>query len=94
MIESSTRVQRQHQSFTMSVRVVARIRPLLKSENQKDAIVESIDADAASSARPSLVKIPNPKNLSEDFTFQFSSVYDEKSSQQEIFDAESEHSKS
>jgi len=71
----------------MSVRVVARIRPLLNSENEKDAIVEAI-GDAASPARPSIVKIPNPKNFSEDFTFQFSSVYDQESTQQELFDAE------
>ncbi|ERF71252.1 hypothetical protein EPUS_05304 [Endocarpon pusillum Z07020] len=62
----------------MSVRVVARIRPLLQSENKKDAIVEAIGTDEASSARPSIVKIPNPKNLSEDFTFQFNGVYDEQ----------------
>jgi hypothetical protein len=71
----------------MSVRVVARIRPLLNSENEKDAIVEAI-GDAASSARPSIVKIPNPKNFSEDFTFQFNSVYNQESTQQELFDAE------
>ncbi len=72
----------------MSVRVVARIRPLLQSENKKDAIVEAIGPDDASSARPSIVKIPNPKNLSEDFTFQFNGVYDEQATQQELFDAE------
>lgn len=72
----------------MSVRVVARIRPLLQSENKKDAIVEAVGTDEASSARPSIVKIPNPKNLSEDFTFQFNGVYDEQATQQELFDAE------
>jgi hypothetical protein len=73
----------------MSVRVVARIRPLLKSENQKDSIVEAIgQEDEGSSARPSTVKIPNPKNFSEDFTFQFNSVYDHQATQQELFDAE------
>ena len=72
----------------MSVRVVARVRPLLKSENEKDAIVEAVPTDAGSSARPSTVKIPNPKNLSEDFTFQFNTVYDQQANQQEIFDTE------
>ena len=72
----------------MSVRVVARIRPLLKSENEKDAIVEAIGIDAGSSARPSIVKIPNPKNFAEDFTFHFSSVYDQQATQQELFDTE------
>jgi hypothetical protein len=71
----------------MSVRVVARIRPLLNSENEKDAIVKAI-GDAASPARPSIVKVPNPKNFSEDFTFQFNSVYNQQSTQQELFDAE------
>lgn len=77
-----------NRSLKMSVRVVARIRPLLNSENEKDAIVEAIGADATSSARPSIVKIPNPKNFSEDFTFQFNSVYNQQSTQQELFDAE------
>lgn len=72
----------------MSVRVIARIRPLLKSENEKDAIVETVGADPASSTRPSIVKIPNPKNFSEDFTFQFNGVYDQQATQQELFDAE------
>jgi hypothetical protein len=72
----------------MSVRVIARVRPLLKSENEKDAIVEAIGADAGSNARASIVKIPNPKNFSEDFTFQFSGVYDQQATQQELFDAE------
>ena len=35
-----------------------------------------------------LVRIPSPKNENEDFTFQFSRVYDEFASQQEIFDQE------
>jgi hypothetical protein len=72
----------------MSVRVIARIRPLLKSENEKDAIVEAIGAVAGSNARPSIVKIPNPKNFSEDYTFQFSGIYDRQATQQELFDAE------
>lgn len=72
----------------MSVRVVARIRPLLQSEHEKDVIVEAVSADISSSARPSIVKIPNPKNFSEDFTFQFSGVYDDEATQQELFDAE------
>lgn len=75
-------------SLNMSVRVVARIRPLIQSENAKDAIVEAVSAEAPISTRPSIVKIPNPKNFSEDFTFQFSGVYDEQATQQELFDAE------
>jgi hypothetical protein len=72
----------------MSVRVVARIRPLLKVENEKDAIVEAIGADTSGGTKPSIVKIPNPKNFSEDFTFQFNSVYDQNATQQEMFDVE------
>lgn len=35
-----------------------------------------------------LVRIPSPKNENEDFTFQFSGVYDEFASQQVVFDQE------
>jgi methionyl-tRNA formyltransferase len=69
----------------MSVRVVARIRPLLKSEHEKDEIVTSHDGP---DGKPSVVKIPNPKNLAEEYSFQFSSVYEQSATQQEIFDAE------
>jgi hypothetical protein len=72
----------------MSVRVVARIRPLLKSENEIDVIVRTSGADEK--ARPNVVKVPNPKNFSEEFNFQFNSVYGEDATQQEIFDAEGE----
>ena len=75
----------------MSVRVVARIRPLLKSENDIDTIVRTNDADGASAkSRPTIVKVPNPKNFSEEYSFQFNSVYDQDATQQEIFDAEGE----
>jgi hypothetical protein len=72
----------------MSVRVVARIRPLLKSESEVDTIVTTAGADEK--ARPNVVKVPNPKNFSEQFSFQFNSVYGEDTTQQEIFDAEGE----
>src|SRR5256885_4626204 len=72
----------------MSVRVVARIRPLLKSENEIDTIVRTSGADEK--ARANTVKVPNPKNFSEEFSFQFNSVYEESATQQEIFDAEGE----
>lgn len=70
----------------MSVRVVARVRPLLKSEREDDIIVRS--AGAKDGSRSSLLKVPNPKNLSEEYSFQFSSVYEQESTQQEIFEAE------
>ena len=73
----------------MSVRVVARVRPLLNSENETDSIVRTDSADYSSSnSRPNLIKIPNPKNFSEEFSFQFNSVYNQDATQQEIFDAE------
>lgn len=76
----------------MSVRVVARIRPLLKHELDKDAIVTAESSnDGDCKARPTVVRIPNPKNEAESFSFQFSSVYEESATQQELFDTESEH---
>ncbi len=71
----------------MSVRVVARIRPLLKSENVPDQIVSSQDGP---DGKPCIVKVPNPKNFAEEYSFQFSSVYGQESTQQEIFEAEGE----
>src|SRR6266516_156590 len=72
----------------MSVRVVARIRPLLKSESEVDTTIRTAGADEK--ARPNVVKVPNPKNFSEQFSLQFNSVYGEDTTQQEIFDAEGE----
>jgi hypothetical protein len=69
----------------MSVRVVARIRPLLKSELEKDEILTTYDGPEG---KPAIVKLPNPKNLAEEYSFQFNSVYGQDSTQQEIFDAE------
>ncbi|KPI44487.1 Kinesin-like protein KIF22 [Cyphellophora attinorum] len=69
----------------MSVRVVARIRPLLKTERDVDQILTE---HAGADEKTSIVKIPNPKNLSEEYSFQFSSVYGQESTQQQIFDAE------
>jgi hypothetical protein len=74
--------------LTMSVRVVARIRPLLKQEIDKDTIVtaETLDGETT----PAVVRIPSPKNEAESFSFQFSSVYEQDATQQQLFDAESE----
>ena len=69
----------------MSVRVIARIRPLLKAEIERDVIVETAGENAD---RRSVVKIPNPKNEAEAFTFQFNSVYDREATQAQIFDNE------
>lgn len=99
----------------MSVRVVARIRPLQKTERDGDVIVRC-DTSAPSPARKNdtmattraekggklngqkegkpglekknVVRIPNPKNGSEEYTFKFNSVYDGDATQQDLFDAE------
>jgi hypothetical protein len=70
----------------MSVRVVARIRPLLKQEIEKDIIVTPSSSDRSNTQN--LVRIPNPKNYAELYSFQFNSVYDQHAVQQEIFDSE------
>lgn len=70
----------------MTVRVVARIRPSQPHELSKDIIVSP--ASTSPSAPSTLIKIPNPKNASEDFTFAFSGVYGPEATQQEVFDAE------
>lgn len=70
----------------MSVRVVARLRPLLKGELEKDTIVEAAGIDTT--AAPTIVRIPNPKNEAEAYSFQFNSVYDQQATQQQIFDNE------
>lgn len=69
----------------MSVRVVARIRPLLKAELDKDTIV-TVARD--SSNQPNIVRIPNAKNENEDYSFHFNSVYGQEATQQDIFDNE------
>ncbi|OTB00352.1 hypothetical protein M426DRAFT_66062 [Hypoxylon sp. CI-4A] len=70
----------------MSVRVVARIRPLLEKELDKDVIVHAASNDEGKTSN--VVKIPNPKNESEEFSFTFNSVYDQPTTQEELFTAE------
>lgn len=70
----------------MSVRVVARIRPLLEKELDKDTIVRADSSEEGKHA--TLVKIPNPKNETEEFSFAFQSVYDQATTQEELFTAE------
>lgn len=69
----------------MSVRVVARVRPLLKSEIEKDVILETSGDNAA---LKTIVTIPNPKCSSENYSFQFNSVYDRDATQSQLFDNE------
>ncbi|KAI0868032.1 P-loop containing nucleoside triphosphate hydrolase protein [Hypoxylon argillaceum] len=70
----------------MSVRVVARIRPLLEKEADKDIIVRPASNDDGKSSN--VVKIPNPRNESEEFSFAFNSVYDQSTTQEALFTAE------
>ncbi|KAF2495514.1 kinesin-domain-containing protein [Lophium mytilinum] len=72
----------------MSVRVVARIRPLLKLELDKDTIVTAESQGNEAPSSPTVVRIPNPRNDSESFSFQFNSVYDNEATQQQLFDQE------
>ncbi|OQO11361.1 hypothetical protein B0A48_05617 [Cryoendolithus antarcticus] len=73
----------------MSVRVVARIRPLLKAEIEKDIIVHAEKtASATDKDSATIVRIPNPKNHGENFSFNFNSVYDQSATQAHIFDNE------
>jgi len=69
----------------MSVRVVARIRPLLKAEADKDQIL-SIHED--NNGKPQIIKIPHPKSQHEEYSFNFSAAYNASCPQQELFDAE------
>ncbi|KAI5859789.1 kinesin-domain-containing protein [Durotheca rogersii] len=70
----------------MSVRVVARIRPLLDKELDKDIIVRPASNDDGKISN--VVKIPSPKNESEEFSFTFNGVYDQGTTQEELFSAE------
>jgi len=69
----------------MSVRVVARIRPLLKNtEIEKDRIIETY---GEASDNKTTVRIPNPKVPAELYSFHFNSVYDD-ATQAELYDRE------
>lgn len=70
----------------MSVRVVARIRPLLNDELERDVVVRADSKDGGK--KMNVVKIPNPKNESEEFSFAFNGVYDQPTTQEELFTAE------
>ncbi|KAI5303340.1 hypothetical protein KEM56_007651, partial [Ascosphaera pollenicola] len=77
----------------MSVRVVARIRPLQNAEREADVILHTASSPSSSRTAPggysdNLVKIPIPKNESQEYSFQFHSVYGPDVTQEELFDAE------
>lgn len=62
--------------------VVARIRPLLDKELDKDTIVR---AESGPDGKLNIVRIPNPKKEEEEFSFTFNGVYDMGTSQEELF---------
>jgi hypothetical protein len=72
----------------MSIRVVARIRPLLKGEIERDIIVTAAGNESDSADVKNIIRIPSPKNPAELFSFQFSSVYDASATQANLFDGE------
>lgn len=71
----------------MAIRVVARVRPQQQKELDEDVIV-STAGSSDDSPHPTEIKIPNPRNEKETFTFQFSSVYNDLATQQQLFDNE------
>lgn len=74
----------------MGIRVVARIRPQQPHELDKDVIVSAaVGAGNGKDDDPAtLVRIPSHKNDHEMYTFAFSGVYDQGTSQRSIFDNE------
>lgn len=62
--------------------VVARIRPILDKELDKDTIVS---AERGPDGKVSIVRIPNPKEENKDYSFTFNGVYDMETTQEELF---------
>lgn len=85
LISSNLLTHRGHCLGAMSVRVVARIRPLLKAELDKDIIIE---AAPSGNEGTKIIRLPNPRNEAESYSFQFNNVYDQHATQQQIFDEE------
>lgn len=68
--------------------MIARIRPLLKAEAEKDAIVTADGNAGDPTDEKTVVRIPNPKNEGEAYSFQFNAVYDAQATQAQVFDKE------
>lgn len=62
------------------VRIVARIRPILSGENERDVVVT-----VSSEGDKKVVTMPNPKNENEIFSFPFNTVYGDEADQAQIF---------
>lgn len=76
-------VSNSRSTLANSNKVVARIRPLLDKELDKDTIVRAEASQEGKSAN--LVRIPNPKNEAEEFSYAFNGVYDMGTTQEELF---------
>lgn len=63
-------------TITNNVHIIARIRPLLNDEVEKDIVVRT---------EGTAITIPNPKNQRENFTFPFNAVHDMESDQKQLF---------
>jgi len=61
-----------------TVRVIARIRPLLAKESESEIIVRVRGGEP-------VIAIPNPRNEKENFTFPFAAVLDSEATQAQIF---------
>ncbi|KAL8780256.1 MAG: hypothetical protein Q9203_000287 [Teloschistes exilis] len=71
-----------------SIRVFARIRPQQDQGKEGECIVSTASINGVQPSQPNVVRIPNVKNENEVYSFQLSSVYDQCSTQQTIFDNE------
>ncbi|CAG8971533.1 hypothetical protein HYALB_00005429, partial [Hymenoscyphus albidus] len=67
----------------ITIPVVARLRPLLDKELDKDVIVTTEGTQDGKSTN--MVRIPNPKNEAEEFSFAFNGVYNMGTTQEELF---------
>lgn len=65
---------------------------MLEKELDKDVIVHAVSNNNSSSENDkapfNVVKIPNPKNEAEEFSFAFNGVYDNSTTQEALFSAE------
>ena len=65
-------------SMATKVKVTARLRPFINTENPDDAVIVSSSEGS--------ISIANPRNTNERFKFSFTSCYDQSASQEEIFE--------
>lgn len=62
---------------------------MLEKELEKDIIVHAASNSTSEDGKPyNIVKIPNPKNEAEEFSFAFNGVYEQITTQETLFSAE------